>query len=192
VDKATSTAAMTAEGVTYFRYPGFDSPMFRCPAYRCSLATGACAARWREAKNTASDEAYRFERCRGCSVGSQHAGEKNVTFSPLFGMMICNRCGTGTNRLIRGELCPSCYNRELEVKSGANGKGTKPVKAKLDPRRIGVIVDFGASEQRLTELRREYSADTEELVVSVLRTTPGRVAFTRAISSRLLAAGADS
>jgi hypothetical protein len=64
----------------------------------------------------------------------------------------------------------------LEFRKGRNGKGTAPT-VRLEPRRVGVIVGFGTPDARLVEVREELTADAEELVTQVLRTTEGRVAF---------------
>jgi hypothetical protein len=163
-----------ADDVGYFEYPGCDLPFFRCTPYRASLSTSACAGRWRAARDAKGAQADRFEKCRGCPIGAAHAGEAVITYSAYYDTSICPRCGIGGSRMIRGELCVSCYNRQRELLVGKNAKGTAPVKAaRLQPHRIRVAVD-GAT---VSDHVRPLAADTDEVMVSILRRTPGHVMF---------------
>jgi hypothetical protein len=69
-----------------------------------------------------------MNRCAGCTVGAEHAGEKVVAVSPVQAHKICCRCFRSSSRLIRGVICVSCFNRELELVKGKNAKGLPPVK----------------------------------------------------------------
>jgi len=80
--------------------------------------------------------------------------------------------------MIGGCLCVSCYNRQIEFRSGRNAKGTKP-KILLAERRIGVIVDAEQpGERRRIDVLGEFTFDIVELVAQVLRIAVGRVSFT--------------
>jgi hypothetical protein len=86
---------------------------------------------------------------------------------------MCSRCNRPSNRLIHGELCPSCYNRARELAIGRNGKGTKPVKhPPLEQRRLLVACD---GKVMLKTFQR--TLDTAEAIVSVLRHVQGTVMF---------------
>jgi len=134
----------------------------------------ACARRWREAQAARGETAARFEKCRGCAIGAQHAGEAIVHYSVLYGADVCPRCGRGTDRrLIGGSRCISCYNRELEVRRGRNAKGTRPIKAQLARRTIHYAVEGGGIER----LTANHSVDLAELMLVALRKTRGRISF---------------
>jgi len=138
------------------------------------LSTTACARRWREAQAARGETAARFEKCRGCPIGAQHAGEAIVHYSVIYGADVCPRCGRCTGRrLIGGSRCISCYNRELEVRRGRNARGTRPLKAQLGRRTIHYAVE-GGGIKRLTV---DHSADLAELMLVALRKTRGRIFF---------------
>ena len=40
--------------------------------------------------------------------------------------MVCPRCFRRADRLIKGDLCVSCYNRQREVRIGRDRKGARP------------------------------------------------------------------
>jgi hypothetical protein len=76
-------------------------------------------------------------------------------------------------RLIRGNLCVSCYNREREVIRGRNARGMVPTKlARLDPRSI-CYSENGA----VRIARTERTAGLAELVVATLRDATHQVIF---------------
>lgn len=95
---------------------------FECSRMRATLSVPACAGNWRRGHHE-GDLAR-----QGCKVGALHAGEAGASQSPLLGVKICGRCHRGATRLIGRHLCPSCWNREREVRVGKNGKGAPPVK----------------------------------------------------------------
>lgn len=119
------------------------------------------------------DPCDRLHHCQGCELGAVHADQPIVRSSPLYGARICSRCHRPSARLIHGEHCPSCYNRQREVSIGKNGKGTRPVKhAYLHPCSV-VVAHDGIVEER----RFQHAADTLEAIVSVLRNVSGAVVF---------------
>lgn len=90
---------------------------FVCPRYPggLTLSTGACASMWREGQHAQPwDRRY---RCRGCEIGAGHAGAAAVA-PPAPPDRECLRCGAVAPRLLRQQLCVSCYNRERELLTG--------------------------------------------------------------------------
>ena len=143
---------------------------FACERMRATLSTTSCAAMWRKADEV-NDGTH--SACRICPIGAVHAGEVAASMSPLKGTPICARCHRNAMRLIGGMHCVSCYNRARELQRGCNGKGTAVVKAAhLAPR----VIRFSAAGDAQA-LRLPLSADTEELVVAVLRDSRTKVFF---------------
>lgn len=170
----TALTPKPVDGVTYFSIEGAPQKFFRCEPYRATVSIKACADRWRAGQLAAGTAADRFEKCRGCAIGAAHAGAKNVYRSPLFGMQIDPRTRRWSARLIFGRLGVSSYNREREFVLQRNAKNRPPT-FRLEPRRLAIILD---GKERI-EIRDQLTADSAELVVAVLRTAVGRVAFTR-------------
>jgi hypothetical protein len=135
-----------------------------------TLTVTSCAERYQKASNPHAD---RYGACRACPLGAAHSGIANASLSPLRGSLICSRCLGGQMRLIRGNLCVSCYNREREVVKGRNARGMIPTKlAKLDPRSICYSEN---GEVRIA--RTERTAGISELVVATLRDAVHQVTF---------------
>jgi hypothetical protein len=163
-----------AHGVDYRAIPGAPAPSFECVRYRAQLLTTACSKRWRQAQTAKGFAADAIERCRGCPIGAQHAGEKIVRYSSLFGKDICSRCGRGSGRrLIGGTRCVSCANRQYESIKGRNRKGTRPTMAPLEKRTISYVIEGGGVE----ELTIQHSRDMVELMMATLRNRRGRPYF---------------
>jgi hypothetical protein len=168
---------MDTTTVTYYEISGADGKYFRCERYRCGLSTNSCAKRWRSARAAAPGDAERVEKCRGCPIGAAHAGQRAEHYSPLYRLGICGRCRRGGMRLIYSELlCVSCYNRAVPEwrHRGTNSKGTIPL-THPTPRRLTVLVNGLPMDIRSPE-----SADTIELVLSLLGNMPGRMLFSMA------------
>ena len=158
----------------YFSIAGAPGQFFRCDAYRATLSVKACAGRFKAAQSARGDQLDGCVLCRGCPIGSTHAGQPVSRFSPLYGQSICNRCQSGSMRLIGDEICVSDYNRQREFLSGRNSKGTRPVKARqLDRRIIRISIEGGPV--RLVD--KPLSTDNLEVMVGVLRKVPGRTMF---------------
>jgi hypothetical protein len=176
VEATADTSVVGPAGVRYVAMEGSTRQFFRCEPYRATLATTACAERWRQAQRAVGHEADRFEKCRDCRVGATMAGERHVHRSAIFNLGICPRCRRGGARMIGGRLCVSDYNRAREFKIGKNAKNTKP-QLVLESRRLGVILAYGDADQRYVELRDDLTRDTVEMALQVLATVSGRVAF---------------
>lgn len=159
---------MAVEYVKIAQVPGVDH--FRCERLRAVLAVTSCANMWRQANRPDGN----CGACRGCPIGTEHAGEAaNATQSPFHQSKICARCHRPATRLIGRMHCVSCKNREYELDRGCNAKGTKPVKlGPLVRRRI----QFTAGGQPCA-LAIAKSLDTSELIVAVLRDSGQRVRF---------------
>lgn len=159
--------------VRYFEselMPG--KPMFRCDRLMASLRVVSCAEMWREA-NAAGPMPERLFRCRGCSVGAAHAGEADASCHWLRGVPICARCTRTDLRLIGGNICVSCQNRQYEWVKGKNAKGQYPRLHPALARRRCVAVVGGVTRVVV----RELTVGMEELVVELLRDSSRAVVF---------------
>lgn len=163
--------ALNAPGVTYSKIPGLEQfTHFDCAKLHARLATSVCADMWRAANEGHSE---RYSACRACPIGAAHAGVDNASRSPIRGALICARCQEGTNRLIKGHLCPSCYNREREVRVGRNARGDYPVRAKPMHARQVCYVESG----RVMVRRMERTTTAGELLLATLRDAVHSVVF---------------
>jgi len=118
---------------------------FRCERLHAEISTGECVRRWQGAKQRKHE---RLVSCQRCPTGAIHAQlesppapQSATTLAPApVKASLCIRCGRPATRLIWGELCPSCSNREVEWRRGANGRGTLPILFKpLRLWRVGVV-----------------------------------------------------
>lgn len=156
--------------VDYFTIDGAPGQYFRCDRYRATLSVSACARMWRAA-NREGDETHSL--CLRCPIGAAHAGETAASMSPLKGAVVCGRCHRRTERLIRGHICVSCYNREREIRIGKNAKGTAP--SKLRPLSRRHVYYLEGSEPKTLTL--DLSAATDELIVAILRDADRKTQF---------------
>ena len=165
---------MQSPTVEYSSRSDCPGTFFRCEPQRAVLTTSSCVRMWEQANQPGrkQDTLDRLHHCAGCELGALHADKPVIRSSELYGARICSRCHTPSARLIHGEHCPSCYNREREVIIGRNGKGTRPVKTSLRPCSVLVAHD-GIVEER----RFQRAADPLEVIVSVLRHVSGAVVF---------------
>lgn len=101
--------------------------LFTCPEHPggLRLTPSACASQFQRAKGANPwDSVY---RCHGCEIGAANAGCPPPPPAP--GRTLCCRCGRTGLRLIRGQICVSCYNREREVRIGKDRRGNAPKSA---------------------------------------------------------------
>lgn len=98
--------------------------LFECPRHtgNLRLTTASCAQNWRRAKKAEPWDTLRV--CRGCDIGAGHAGEDPIPASPAD--RECLRCGATDKRLLRGQICISCYNRERELLTGRYRRQAPP------------------------------------------------------------------
>lgn len=161
--------------VEYFESPLLPGRrMFRCERLSASLQVSACSSMWTEA-NAAGVTPERLFRCRQCPLGAEHAGVGDANMSPLRGSGICSRCHRGDLRLIGGNVCVGCMNRQYECLKGRNAKGRVPVKHPPLARRM---VRYAAGGE-VRVLVRQHTTCTEELVVELLRDSAKRVVIGR-------------
>jgi hypothetical protein len=145
-------------------------PFFRCDRMHATISVTQCATMWRAA-NEHNSELRR--QCRGCALGAAHAGETDANLCDIHNINICARCRRESSRLIWGNICVSCRNREYEFARGFNARGTPLTKLKaLEPRQVRYFED-GRPQLR----RAALSASIEELIVSTLRDAAKRVTF---------------
>ena len=123
---AEGLAINSAPGMTYRSFPGLDRRFFRCVAHEAALSVEACAGMHVEAQTATGDRADRLVAFRPCPIGAAHAHRPLVHYSPLYGSLICPRCGKGTTRMILWRKCVNCYNRQRELLAGRNAKGAAP------------------------------------------------------------------
>lgn len=157
----------------YFENPLMPGkPMFRCDRLAATLKVESCAAMWREA-NASQHGAQKNFKCMQCRVGAEHAGEVDASQSWLRSIPACSRCHRADLRLVGGNICIGCYNRQREWVVGRNGKGKFPVRcAPLEPRAVVYVV-----QGRVERLSRPLTTGTLELVVEVLRDSQKRAVF---------------
>lgn len=144
---------------------------FSCERMHATLSVKACADNWR--RGHYEGDLSRLP-CKGCEIGAMHAGEAGASRSPLLGTRICGRCHRTGMRLIGKHLCVSCYNREREVRVGKNAKGSPPVKWRALTRRT---IAYQLSDGTVAERTIDRAADTDELIVAVLRDERKAVRF---------------
>lgn len=122
----------TIELIEYTEFPGAPGKYFVCPRMpgNATLSTNACASQFTVARYARQDEERDTRHyCRNCPTGAKHAGIDDFVPRTQFQESTeCVRCGNTGRRLIRGCICVSCYNRELEVLKGSNAKGTRPIR----------------------------------------------------------------
>lgn len=159
----------------YFENPLLPGKkMFRCERLSASLQVVACVGMWSEA-NAAGHPPERLFRCKQCPVGAVHAGVADANMSPLKGTDICSRCNRTDQRLIGGNICVSCKNREYEWLKGKNAKGKPPAHHPVLCRRLVRYVCDG----QVRVLARANTASSNELVVELLRDRSKRVVLGR-------------
>ncbi|ENW4943634.1 hypothetical protein ACFLMW_003783 [Salmonella enterica] len=158
--------------IDYFTLPELpDRQCFYCTRRNATLQVASCAAQWKQANSRARSECS--HQCQTCPVGALHAGEGELTMSHLRGKEICSRCFRVGLRLISGDLCVSCWNRQREYYLGVNARGKSPVNhPQIHAIRAGILV---GGEVRL--VRRQRSVSTEELIVATLRDNTRQVFF---------------
>ncbi len=167
------SAVRCVSGVSYFQselMPG--QQMFRCDRLSANLRVESCAGMWRKA-NAPGQMPERLFRCLSCPVGAEHAGEAGASCHRLRGQSICARCHRTDLRLIGGNLCVSCKNREYEWVKGRNAKGKPPKLHPVLERRRCVVAEGG----EVREVVRELTAGVAEVVVELLRDSGRGVVF---------------
>lgn len=149
---------------------GSPTRFFHCDRLLATISVDQCAAMWRAA-NERNSELRR--QCRGCALGAHHAGVPDANLSEIHEVKICARCRREASRLIWGNLCVSCQNREYEFVRGSNARGKPLIKlAPLAAREVRYL-EGGVARVR----RAKLSASVDELIVGTLRDAAKIVAF---------------
>ena len=102
--------------------------LFECSARKARLTKRGCSGQWFAAQATAPEPWESRWHCRNCAVGAENSGMDQPKHLDEALSKLCPRCGRLSDRMIKGKLCVSCYNREREVARGKNRKGHVPVK----------------------------------------------------------------
>ena len=102
--------------------------LFSCAKRLARLTRKGCAGQWTAAQAVAPEPWESKWHCRSCPVGAANAGQVQVKHKDEVLAKLCPRCGRLSDRMIKGKLCVSCYNREREVARGKNRKGNTPVR----------------------------------------------------------------
>lgn len=158
--------------IEYFTIPELpDRPMFRCDRRNATLQVASCAAIWKTANSKHCNDCSSV--CRTCPIGAVHAGEGDAVMSKLRGKEICSRCHREGMRLIGGDICVSCWNRQREVIIGKNARGRKPLN---HPPIAPHAITFRTGND-LVRIERPHAICTEELVISALRDSTRQVFF---------------
>ena len=162
-----------APGVEYSAHPLMPGQLvFRGERLSATLWVQICTGMWQRA-NQGKAPTDSLLRCRGCPVGAVHDGSPPPNHHRLRGTTTCARCHRGDLRLIGGRICVSCSNREREWLKGANAKGRFPSRHPA-LERMAVTASVGGVTQTVV---RERVTGTVEIVVELLRDSPGRVVF---------------
>lgn len=182
--------------VEYFDIEGVEGKYFACARYG-TMSVAACVRNFGEAPTVV--RSGRLQGCLGCPIGKDHAGPAVVQPEPrpaaLVYRAVCVRCRRssrsegarllGRMRLIRNQtICVSCFNREREVLRGANAKGATPKKWNRLFRTTATYVSQGALQ---LESLATPVIDRSEALLTILRRTPGQVAFAWSRPPRVIA-----
>jgi hypothetical protein len=157
--------------VEYFEYPEMPGVrMFKCVPLLASLRVDACKERWVQANG--KDAPDRLHKCKQCKVGAAHVGVTDAAVNLLRGTNTCSRCHRSDMRLIGGNMCVCCMNRQYEWIKGRNGRGKFPITHPVLSKRV---IRYVVAGQALV-LTRPLTASMDELTVELLRrgTTRGK------------------
>ena len=154
-----------------------DLVMMQCAKVGATLSTVGCGRRFLAAQREKLSAWSVPNPCRGCPVGAGHAGCRPEPMATVTEAIrhICPRCRRVSPRMIRGELCVSCYNRHREVDVGANAKGTRPTLTdRLHTQRVCVVVGGAATVRTAARVTSRV-----EVMLAVARAATAPLAFGR-------------
>lgn len=150
--------------------------MFECVRIpgRLTLSVGSCAKSWQDGNGSDPDKRMRFHHCTRCPQGAIHAGCATLAVvNPYYMRKRCPRCDRPSQRMIGGRICVSCYNRELEVLKGRDGRGKVPKNLpQVHAEAVAMVVNG-----RFACVQVAYAVDLLEAQLVVLRKTEGEVRF---------------
>ena len=100
-----------------------------CERRALTCSSVACVQDWQRAQFCKPSPWESRWHCRNCLDGAQRAGHSLRQAAALTQLdaisHVCSRCRKQSTRLVK-HFCLSCYNRDLELRKGRNGKGTTP------------------------------------------------------------------
>lgn len=140
--------------------------LFECKVRKARLTKKGCAGQWTAAQQLKPEPWESRWHCRSCQTGAVSAGVSQPNHKDEALAKLCPRCGRLTDRMIKGKLCISCYNREREVARGKNRKGHIPVKVAGAIRNIIAIYTVNGVED-IREFRDVTSVN--EIIIRLLR-----------------------
>lgn len=152
-------------------------PMMHCERRNLRLSVPGCVTLWQSAAAKRPEPWEGRAACMGCPIGARHAGHNVPTTAPAVEAirMMCPRCFHPAERLIKGILCVSCYNRHLEAAKGKNAKGGRPQLLDRLHSEIVVVVE-GQAERRV---KRDAVVGPAEVIVSLAKLASAPMAFGR-------------
>ena len=165
--------------------------LFRCDKRSANLTAKSCAGFFEAAARKRPEPWSPLYHCRGCPVGAAHAAGSATPADDAAAKAaaerqrvidewrnVCPRCMRLSARLIKGNLCVSCYNRAREVRVGKNRKGSMPVllPSKLVTVTLRVIDSAGSRNETF-----ENVTGSVEAMVAVARSASGPVGFGRVV-----------
>lgn len=158
--------------------PMVSPELVSCEPMSARMTKPACVKMWQASQDRRPEPWQSRHHCIACPTGAERAGRAISPTAPAQEVwrMCCPRCRRLTTRLIGKRLCPSCYNRTLEVIKGRNGKGGIPWQTleRLHPE--SMVMSDGASVRLL---HNDMVADAEELIIVNARVATGPVMFGR-------------
>jgi len=130
-----------------------------CAPYSAVFSAEYCAKSHEKANTPEAIKTMWRQKCRRCPAGAANLGtDQYIERSVLFGSKTCARCVRQSNRLVRGVVCVSCYNRELENATGLNKRGN-PLQLVRHYRRASVTLETRSGETKERELKMVLSED---------------------------------
>lgn len=176
----SSTNCLHSDSLSYRELPGIPGTYFTCPYGMGTLSVSSCAKSWEQSRTPeAIRKGIRYQ-CRTCPFGAIHAGEKPKGLS-IRERRVCARCLRQADRLIRGCICVSCYNREREVLIGRNSKGSTPVRCrKIYSKALMFVVDG-----KVVMRQFDHVASAVEAMTTAIRQERGEVMFAWCAQARI-------
>lgn len=165
--------------------PDSEIRVIECAPRSLTCSVEACVQDWRRAQ---ARKPFPWEsrwHCRTCAEGAVRAGQpvaQAVEVGQLDGVLhTCARCHRRTDRIVR-RFCLSCYNRERELQTGRNGKGSPPVmlQARL-PARIWRLRFRDAHGGWQWQRPVDRAVDALEAMFALMRQERALLTFARAV-----------
>ena len=149
--------------------------LFLCDRRSMRLTQAGCARLWESAQDDPPKPHEGRYACRTCEIGAANAGKPHDPFVEIRDELkrICTRCGKVSSRIICQVFCPSCYNRNREVRIGRNRKGAFPVKTAARLRMVSVVVARGDD----VTVEERQASGVEEVILATAKTARGPMSW---------------